>query len=346
MSAVLDRFEAEYQAYHGMSEKRRRDQLKELRAFAEFAKKDSPEKCDGQDFRAYLAHLVGLETLHVNTIRKRGNMIRPFFGWCYEAGLINGETLMAVRTVSNPNGASAQSTPKPYKPKELKRFWAELEASWPYVEEKWWRRWRRGSSKYKRIASHVMRLQIEAIVALALDCGLRRSEIFFLDIDDVHPDNEYIVVRPRTERENGKNREREVPHTEESRTHVRRWLDMRRELGVDHDRLWISAFANQAEGGWLQPMSFERFEKLLQTIGNHHPEKGDDYWRLHRFRHTCATNWLRSGMDLEVLSRLIGHAKLAQTLTYAQIVRDDIAKQVTKHEGRFQQMTGRQAVAA
>lgn len=335
MSAILERFEREYQSYHGLSPDRRRRQLKELRSLADHAGK-SPDDCDGDDLGSYLAELVDLE-FHVNTVRMRGNLVRPFFNWLYSVNEIGGDRIMALRSVPNPSGATGRSTPKPYQAKELKRYWTELEAAWPYVEEKWWKRWRSGRSKYKRVASHVMRLQLEAITALALDCGLRRSEIYHLAIDDMHPDNEYIVVRPRTDRDNGKNRLREVPYTEEARTHVRNWLHMRHELKVGHDRPWISAVANQAEGGWLDPMNFDRFRKLLRTIGD---------WQYHRFRHTCATNWLRAGMELEVVSRLIGHANLQQTLAYAEIVRDDITKQVQKNEGRFQQMTGRSVIAA
>jgi len=332
---VIERFEKEYQSYHDMSPKRRQEQCRELRLFSEFAGKDGPEECRAQDFRLYLAELVDAG-LHVNTVRKRGNFIRPFFSWCYQAGVISGEDLMAMRAIDNPKGASNQSMPKPYKAKELKRFWSELDARWPYRDEKWWKRWRAGRSKYSKVETHVMRLQLEAIVALALDCGLRRSEIYHLDIDDMHFDNEFVIVRPRTERDNEKNRLREVPHTEESRTRVRDWLEMRRELGPDHDRPWLSAFANQAEGGWLKAISLERFKTLMRTIGD---------WELHRFRHTCATNWLRAGMDLEVVSRLIGHASLQQTLAYADIVGDDIAKQVVKNEGRFRLMTGREVAA-
>jgi site-specific recombinase XerD len=332
---ALERFAKEYQGYHGLSEERRRQQLKELRALAAYAGKDSPEECNGEDLSGYLAELVDLG-FHVNTVRSRANMIRPFFSWLYSVNLIDAERLMAIKSVPNPNGSSGQSTPKPYNAKELKRFWAELDEAWPYRDEKWWARWRAGRSKYKRIATHVMRLQLEAIVAHAQDSGLRRAEIFHLEIDDFHPDNEYILVRQRTERQNGKNRTREVPYTEEARTHVRNWLRVRHELNVGHDRPWISAFANQAEGQWLRPMSYYRFKRVIRTVGD---------WQLHRFRHTCATNWLRADMDLEVVSRMIGHSSIQQTLAYAEIVRDDIAKQVSRHEGRFQQMTGRRAAA-
>jgi integrase/recombinase XerC len=66
-----------------------------------------------------------------------------------------------------------------------------------------------------------MRLQVDAIVALALHCGLRRAEIFQLKPDDLHYDNEYIVVVGK----GGK--VREVPFTEAARTAVQRWLDFR-----------------------------------------------------------------------------------------------------------------------
>ena len=39
-----------------------------------------------------------------------------------------------------------------------------------------------------------MHLQIEAIASLALMGGLRATEIRLIDIDDIHPDNEFIVV--------------------------------------------------------------------------------------------------------------------------------------------------------
>ena len=43
-----------------------------------------------------------------------------------------------------------------------------------------------------------MHLQIEAIATLALFDGLRASEIHFIGIDDMHPDNDFIVVRGKS----------------------------------------------------------------------------------------------------------------------------------------------------
>ena len=38
--------------------------------------------------------------------------------------------------------------------------------------------------------------------------------------------------------------------------------------------------------------------------------------RPHMFRHTAATNWVRAGVDLDVVQRLLGHAALSSTAVY------------------------------
>ena len=328
---TLDQFASEYQRYHGLSKSRSGQQLREIVAFAEFSGKD-PRACDDTDLRAYLAHQIE-RGLNVNTVQWKGNLLRPFFNWMFEAKLIGAETIMAVRSVRNPNGAGAQNEPRPYSAKELKRFWTNLEERWPLVEERWFKYWEQGRSKYKRIATHVMRLQIEAIVALALDCGLRRIEIFSAEIDHIHPDSSYVIVPQRGKRASGKDHYREVPFTEDARDAMFEWLEMRSKIGVKHARPWVSASAAcRPEGGWVNPMSFVRFEGLIVTIGP---------WELHRFRHTCATNWLRAGVDIEKVKEILGHATIQQTLRYAKLAREDVQKQVVAGEGRFRQMKGR-----
>lgn len=62
-------------------------------------------------------------------------------------------------------------------------------------------------------------------------------------------------------------------------------------------------------------MRLNALKGALSTVGP---------WELHRLRHTCGTEWLRAGMELELVSRLLGHANLTQTLGYAQIVSADV----------------------
>lgn len=334
---VLDRFSTEYLDYNSISDGRRRESLAVLRKFNDY--------CGGHLLLATVDHLRGfLADLtaagqHPNTVARKNKMIRTFYGWAFDAELIDGDTLMRMRGVPHPKGAGP-SQPRPYSSKELAEWREALDSRWPVVEQRWWPRVHAGSSRYKRVASEVMRLQIQAVVALALHGGLRRREIFNLTLDDMHPDNAYVVVRQRARVANGKDRMREVPFTEGLRSAVERWLAMRERIGVDHDRPWIVAVANVADQVWLRPMSFARFEELLTTVGR---RSDGSHFELHRFRHTSATNWLRAGVKIELVSRYLGHSNIQQTLAYAELVREDIQTAVERSEAKFARLIGEAA---
>lgn len=314
--SLLDDFVREYQEYHALSPGRRTDQLRALRRLSERTGKDVTDHT-ASDIRQHLATMRD-EGMHVNTIAKELNLLRPFFRWAYEAGHVNAELALSIQGIEAPRG-NGNGLPRPYSRKELDRFRAQLAKRWPEVEDKWWQRWRRGTSRFKRVQTHVMRIQIEAIVALALNCGLRRREIFDLELDDFHYDNAYVVVQ------HGKgDKAREVPHTASSREAVRRWLELRSELNPDHDKPWLClAWEDIA----LKPMRWERFQGIIATVGD---------WQLHRFRHTAGTEWLRATKRIEIVSRLLGHANIQQTLGYAEIVRDDLHDAIAKAERQFE----------
>jgi len=322
---AIERFERDYQQYHDISPRRRREQLKGIREMAASAGK-APEDCDAEDVRKHLGKLSD-RGLHVNTIRKELNLLKPFFAWGWEAGLIDADRLLRVQRIAAPKKSSAHGIPKPYSKKELAKFRDELAARWPEVEPKFWARWNRGTSHYRRIQPHVMRIQIEAIVALALHCGLRRGEIFNASLDDIHYDNAYVVVRHAKGDKNGE-KMREVPHTQTSREAVKAWIEMRTILAPKHERVWLSLAWEEVA---TRPMRWTRFAELMLTIGD---------WQLHRFRHTAGTEWLRSTRRLEIVQKLLGHATLQQTLGYAQVVRDDLHEAIQKSELEFEEAVG------
>lgn len=323
---MLDRFEREYQDYHKLSAGRRHEQSIVLRQLEDHAGKPLDE-CDADDVKQYLGSMLESGN-HVNTIRKKLGMLKPYFGWAFEARLIDSDQYVRIDRLGAPSGATGNGLPRPYSRKELTKFFAEFDKRWPVVDEKYWARWRRGTSRFRRIQPHAMRIQIEAIVALALHCGLRRQEIYLASIDDIHYDNAYVVVR------HGKGgKEREVPHTRTSREAVYRWLELRAELKPKKSNKspWLClAWESIA----LQPMRWDRFRKLLGTIPSG-PDKGR--WQLHRFRHTCGTEWLRAIKRIEIVSKLLGHSRIQQTQGYAKIVRDDLHEAVAKAEREFEE---------
>lgn len=326
-----ERFAREYQQYNELTDGRRDEQLKVIAALEADAGKAAVE-CGPDEIRSYLATL-GEAKNHPNTIRKKLNMLKPFFGWAWEAGLVNAETFMQVRRIAPPAKSSARGIPRPYKRPELDKFYAELDAAYPWLDrpDYYWARFARGTTKFRRIRREATRAQFEAIVALALQCGLRRQEIYDCSIDDMHPDNEYVVVR---EGKGGKFRE--VPHTDASRAAIQKWLEIRHRLKPRNARPWLSLWGTKKKD-WGQAMTFYKFEKLFTKLGTG--------WELHRFRHTCGTEWLRSTERIELVRKLLGHSNIAQTEGYAEVIRDDLHAAMNKSQREFQDRVG-QAVAA
>jgi site-specific recombinase XerD len=333
---TIDRFKREYQEYHRISPERAGQQRRLLVEFEGSLDGRQLTEATADDLRAFAGDLLE-QGLHVNTVRKKLNMIRPFCSWAYAAGLITPEQYLGLKSVPNPRGATSTSQPNPYTRQELTAFWAALDAKYKRLPERGRgsqaiKRWIQGKGPWRNVWRHAMRLQIEAMVRLALDVGLRRHEIFGLSLNDLHYDNEYLVISGKADPHTGNKKTRTVPFTSRAREAVHEWLEFRALIRPPHDRPWLSLYGL----AWNKPMLESRFNKLLgQTLGKE--------WRWHRFRHTCATNWLRAGAELETIKSLLGHASIAQTLMYAEILKSDIAKSLAKVEAEFEEGVGRAA---
>lgn len=331
MSDAIEQFCAAHFDYNALSAKRRTDVRRALLAYAAHA--GVPIETTGaREFRAWLESLIAAGR-HPNTVRWMGNCVRPFFRWAWrDAELVTAETYMRIKEVPNPKGASAQGPPRPYSRKELTLFWRAMDARWPTAAgARAWPRFIDGRARFPRVADLAMHHQLDAIVHLALHCGLRRAEVYAATLDDVHYDNEYVVVRK------GKGgKYREVPYTDDARDAMRRWLGTRavimRHFEVDHGSVWLSLSRNASMNNPLMPstpaapMNVRRFGEMMSTMGE---------WEMHRFRHTCGTEWLRAGMPLEKVQVLLGHARITQTLGYAKVAGSDVGREARAAETKF-----------
>jgi site-specific recombinase XerD len=341
-SPLLERFSREYQAYHQISPERARQQRRLLEEFEQALDGRGLHEAGQGDLQAFAGGLLE-RGYHVNTVRKKLNMIRPFYSWAYAVGAISADQFLGLKSVRNPRGSTARSLPRPYTKDELREFWLALEESLPLLPERGKgslaiRRWLQGKGRWRRVWRHAMRLQVEAIIALALDCGLRRGEIYRLSVNDLHYDNEYIVVTGAAKGRDGQPRVRTVPFTEVTRETCKAWLEFRAWIAPKHDRPWLSLYGSRT---YTHPMSDKRFAELLSKLLGQRADAEDEFWELHRFRHTCGTSWLRAGVPLEVVSRLLGHSSLQQTLGYAEILKSDIAKHLAQREVDFAKLTQR-----
>jgi integrase len=280
------------------------------------------EEANDDHLRDWLVTLLE-EGLAPSSVRLYMSMVMPFYQWAWERRVISAEHLMRLRTVRPPRGSTSQA-PRPYSRKELARMWADLDARWPLLHEKSRipKRYERGTSPFRSVRKHAMRLQLDAMIELALVCGLRRIEIYRLSLADLHFDNKYIVVHGKRENQNDK--VREVPYPDSTREAVWAWFRMRGTMspaaGVS---TWLSVTGPEPAVG----LSTHRMAMLLHSFGP---------WTWHRMRHTAATERLRAGMTLEQLQKFLGHSNIGQTLGYADLVKDDIHKAAERSDAEFQ----------
>jgi site-specific recombinase XerD len=270
------------------------------------------------------------EGISPSSVRTYINAVKPFYKWAGREGLVDGSTVLAINALHPPRGAEVNAKPRPYSRAEVRQFWSAIAARYPLCRDaKHLARVQKGTSRYtERAYHHGMRLQIDAIVSLALFMGLRRREIFTLSLDALHPDNAYVVVEGK--RDDHRPKIREVPYNEDARQAVIEWFRWRRWLDPDHDQVWLSLAYNTRE----RPMTFTRFGGLLLTVGE---------WEYHRLRHTCATERLRAGMPIEKLQRFLGHATIQQTLLYTSIETSDIIAAAEATDEAMMKALGRRA---
>ncbi|MBU2019068.1 MAG: tyrosine-type recombinase/integrase [Bacteroidetes bacterium] len=146
-------------------------------------------------------------------------------------------------------------------------------------------------------------------------CGLRRNECYHLDLGDINFDRNILHVRK------GKNyKERFVPFSEKSKKVLQTYIYDHRpffKLSGNLNALFLSAQGKRM--GYLS-MSLRLKSLIDKTELIDLKEKNVT---LHTLRHSIATHLLESGMDLEKISRFLGHSSLESTQIYTHILEKD-----------------------
>lgn len=139
-----------------------------------------------------------------------------------------------------------------------------------------------------------------AIIRLLLSCGLRLSELISLELSqlDLGERHGFMTITGK----GGK--VRKVPVPLEARKAVFDWLAEREKKGINSSYLFPGRL-----GGHI---SKSQVSNIIDNLGRFarlelHP---------HIFRHTCATNLVRSNVDLVTVATILGHSNLATTKVY------------------------------
>lgn len=146
--------------------------------------------------------------------------------------------------------------------------------------------------------------QLELIFALCYGCALRRMEAYKLTADNVDFDRKTIFVKQ------GKNyKDRIVPMSDNVCNTLKDYIyNFRNFQKLPHNRLFILSLSELHN-------SLKEAQKATQN-----EEIQAKRLYFHILRHSMATHLLQNGMDVESISKFLGHSSLVSTQVYTHIV--------------------------
>lgn len=144
-----------------------------------------------------------------------------------------------------------------------------------------------------------------AIIRLAAQRGLRRSEIAAIDVSDFDAmRSEIRIIRK------GKTQKAAIRIPQQTRDAIDKWLAIRATLAQDGQAaMFVTICPRPDQSG--QRLSAGAIFRLVKKIGC-----GSGAWRPHGLRHAAITTALRRTNNLEAARVLAGHAKVSTTQMY------------------------------
>jgi integrase/recombinase XerD len=169
---------------------------------------------------------------------------------------------------------------------------------------------------YNRRAYQMRRptaLRDKVLILFLLDTGLRAGELCALIVKDVDLRTGKVQVRHGDEGGSKSKKGRTVFLGKSARRTVWRYLT-EREDGDDQD---APLFTNKTS----RPMNDNSLRLVMNRLGE---KAGVPKCHPHRFRHTFAITYLRSGGDVFTLKQLLGHSTLEMVEHYARVAEVDV----------------------
>jgi len=146
-----------------------------------------------------------------------------------------------------------------------------------------------------------------ALIELIYTSGCRIGEIYLLNRGDIDFNNRSMVVHGKG------SKEREVYFHYRAAIWLRKYLESRNDREV---ALFVTrrCFGNESEP---RRMSIAQLRYIIKGIAARSDVKSNVF--PHAFRHSYATHLLNNGAPMEVISSLLGHAKLETTRIYLHL---------------------------
>lgn len=149
------------------------------------------------------------------------------------------------------------------------------------------------------------------IMIILYDSAIRLSELLDLRVSDVNIESEYPYLRIH-----GKgDKERIVAISDSAKNHLIRYLSL---YHKDNHNEYLFYTVIHDKKHRMSPGNVERIiNKYAEQIRDSHPDLPDKV-HPHMLRRTRATNLYQSNVELELVSRILGHASTQTTRIYAR----------------------------
>jgi len=156
---------------------------------------------------------------------------------------------------------------------------------------------------------------LRSIITTALCTGMRKNEILTLRWKNVDLNNNILTI----EHTNSKSkRTRRIPIN----TVLKQLLRELRLKSAGNDYIFLSSAGNRYKRHDSLKWTFSRACKIANISG----------LRFHDLRHTAATRMIENGVNIVVVSKILGHADLKTTMRYAHP--DDSIREAVEILGR------------
>ncbi len=224
----------------------------------------------------------------------RYSAIRLFFDWLeYEQGFpFNPARALQEEKARNRENRSSRGGRGGARPKRLP----------PVLDLEDIDRLRIEAKRYETVAG----FRDAALLDFLLATGLRAQEAVSFPLDAL---NGYYSGRLRIIGKGNKERLVIFPHPPKDSMEL--WLHARRRMIAHGDSLFLSDQGKPLTAAMLYMV----IRRLLERTGIHKPQAGP-----HLLRHTAASLWLASGMDLRRVQENMGHSNIAITSRYLHLI--------------------------
>ena len=237
----------------------------------------NPESADTETIEAFIAERVG-ESLSKRSQARLVSSLRSFYSFLTEEG----------RIPENPCDNLVIPRLRPHLPGVL--TYDEVKAILDSVD-------------LSKPEGHRNRALLEVLYS----CGLRVSELVSLHISDLFPEEGFIRVIGKG------NKQRLVPLGEPARDQIKYWMADRKQFAKPKKDAEDILFLNRRGGKLSRVMVFNIVREQAAKAGI------TKEISPHTFRHSFATHLVENGADLRVVQEMLGHESILTTEIYTHI---------------------------